>query len=487
MNRMLRIRMLASVFIPAILLSSCNLQGAGPAATSATAAPEKETAAPVPTNTETTAPRTTLTGAACQTSEDGALNLCFLDISDGQTIAANPDGPISISAEASGATVTGITLSADPGDYAKYVENSGGSDPFRADFSWTPALGAGTYRLKLEAMNGDKSETAIISLSVTVTGLSAISPTLTLAPGEVPSEIRTQVLETYRTTFGIHLTEPVIARKFRSGVDDPWVSPAYIGNTFYEVDIFPDGRVEAWTTPLFPNTNVDIKNSLFKDPLCRPAGVYSMLVIFLDFGNLSVGKDEVLADLEAATTAVNADYAAYPSAGPGSAPILHINTTGVFIPVPAGVAGFLMKPDKVQQYTGVDPSNYTWIAQVDLDANSTLRFSSGGPDNTSFGYSFSGCPPTKTILNIQITIDAKEELTGSGNRLWDTMLAHEVFHLFGYPGSHIWPCISGPQKDASDSCGNGAYIPALMLGWVDVDGDQVPEILDTTPYGILSS
>ena len=27
-------------------------------------------------------------------------------------------------------------------------------------------------------------------------------------------------------------------------------------------------------------------------------------------------------------------------------------------------------------------------------------------------------------------------------------------------------------------------IPALMLGWVDVDGDGVPEILDPTPYGI---
>jgi hypothetical protein len=487
MNRMLRIRMLASVFIPAILLSSCNLQGAGPAATPAAASPENETAASAPTGTETAAPPPTSTNSACQTSEDGSLSLCFLNVSDGQTIPAIPGGSITVSAEASGATVTGISLSADPGDYAKFTANSGSSDPFQTDFSWIPTLGAGTYRLMLETLNADKSETAMVSVSVSVTGLASVSPTLTLAPGEVPDNIRTQVLETYRTTFGITLTAPVIARKFRSGVDDPWVSPAYIGDTFYEVDIMPGGQIETWTTPLFPNTDVDIKHSLFKDPLCRPAGVYSMLVIFLDFGNLPVGKDEVLADLETATASINSDYAAYPSAGSGSAPILHINTTGVFIPVPPEVAGHLMEPGKVQQYTGVDPSNYTWIAQVDLDADSTFRFSSGGPDNTSFGYSFSGCPAVKSILNIQITIDAKEELTGSENRLWDTMLAHEVFHLFGYPGSHNWPCISGPQKDPSDSCGNGAYIPALELGWVDVDGDQVPEILDPTPYGIAAS
>ena len=106
------------------------------------------------------------------------------------------------------------------------------------------------------------------------------------------------------------------------------------------------------------------------------------------------------------------------------------------------------------------------------------------PTPNSFGYAFSNCPAVRSQPNIQVTVDAKSELTGQGNRLADTLVSHEVFHLFGYPASHAWPCISNvAQKDAADECVD-TTIPALMLGWLDTDGDGVPEILDSTPYGI---
>jgi hypothetical protein len=92
--------------------------------------------------------------------------------------------------------------------------------------------------------------------------------------------------------------------------------------------------------------------------------------------------------------------------------------------------------------------------------------------------------------NIQITIDAAPELQGTGiriddNRLTGVMLGHEVYHLFGYPASHSWACTSGPQIDSADNCGISGP-PALLLGWIDTDGDGVPEILDSTPYGIAA-
>jgi hypothetical protein len=423
-------------------------------------------------------------GDICGGSVDGSLRVCFLGLSDGQTIAATPGEPVRIPAVASGAITAGISLSIEAGGYTQFIANAANTDPFQAEFSWTPALGAGTYALTLEALTADKSEVAYVSLSVRVTGLAAISPSPTIDPNAVPPEIENQVLNIFSKTFGVNIIAPAIARKYREGVVDPWISTAFTGDEFYEVEVFPDGHSENYVTPIFPNTSIDFEKSLFKEPVCRPSGVYSMLVVFLDFGNIEAGKEEILADLKAAAATVNGDYAAYPSAGPGSTPILEIRTTGVVIPVPSAVAGKLITPAQIRAFSGLDPSAFQWVTQVDLDSASTFRLSSGTMATTSFGYAFSNCPATRSTVNIQVTIDARNQLSGPDNRLADTLLSHEVFHLFGYPASHLWPCInSRSQTDRADECVN-TNIPALMLGWVDVDGDGVPEILDPTPYGI---
>jgi len=492
-----QIRRSSILLLSVLMFSACNFNAAQP--NPATAAATLEISATLPANsTGSTTPAVAATAIAagptanpCATSPDGSLKLCFLDFADGQTLAAKPGVPFKISAEASGASVSGISLSADLGGYAQFVANTANTDPFRAEFSWTPSLGSGTYHLKLETLTADKSESTSVTISVAVMGLTSISPTPTLAPGAVYPEVISKIQSTYSDLFKLDVKAPAIARKFRPGVEDPWVSTAYIGNVLYDVELFADGHVETWATPVFPNTNVDLKQSYFKEPVCRPAGVYSMLVVFLDFGNLKVGKDELLADLAAATADANARYAAYPSAGPGSAPILQIHTSGVVIPVPKEVAGKLITPAQIKKYAGVDPSTYQWIAQVDLDSASTYRYAAGQTtEATSFGYAITGCPAVQSQVNIQITIDSAPELQGTGirieeNRLTGVMLGHEVYHLFGYPASHSWACTNGPQIDQADACGiSGA--PALLLGWMDTDGDGVPEIMDPTPYGIVS-
>jgi hypothetical protein len=471
-----RLRTVILLGMSALMLGSCNFPS--PFTTTGGGSPtrkaEATTAAPVSG------------GDMCAVSADGALRVCFLGLEDGKIFTGEPGRPIRILAEASGAAVAGISLSAEPGEFAVFEKNAADADPFRAEFSWFPALGGGVYRLKLETLTEDKSAAADLSISVTVTGLPAIFPTPGLAAGEVPPVVSSRILETYRTAFGLEPAAPALARRFRTGVEDPWVSTAYIGDNFYEVDYYPDGHAESWITPIFPNTEVDYKKSLWKDPLCRPAGEYSMLVVFLDYGGFAVAGDEILVDLEAATAEANAAYAAYPSAGPGSAPILTLRTAGAVIPVPAVVSGKLITPEQIRQFTRMDPADFDWIAQVDLDPSSTYRYADGGtPETTSFGYAFTGCPAARHMINIHITIDARDQLAGVDNRLAGTMLTHEVFHLFGYPGSHIWPCTDGPQSDRADCCGIG-NIPSLMLGWVDTDGDGVPEILDPTPYGITT-
>jgi hypothetical protein len=463
------------LYLPALLLGACNFPS--PVST-------QRGASPTQTKAEATAAVPASGGDTCGSSVDGTLRVCFLGLSDGQTIAATPGEPVRVSAVASGAVVAGISLSTDAGGYAQFVANAANTDPFHAEFSWTPALGAGTYPLTLEALTADKSEVAYVILSVKVTGLAAVSPSPTSDPNAVPAEIENQVIKIFSKTFGVNIIAPAIARKYREGVEDPWISTAYTKDEFYELEVFPDGHSENYITPIFPNTTIDFKQSLFKEPVCRPSGVYSMLVVFLDYGNIAASKDELLSDLAAAAATVNGDYAAYPSAGPGSAPILEIRPTGVVIPVPKEVKGKLITPAQIHAFTGLNPSAFQWVTQVDLDSASTFRLSSGTMATTSFGYAFSNCPAVRSTVNIQVTIDARDQLAGTDNRLADTLLSHEVFHLFGYPASHIWPCIrSRSQQDRADECVN-TNIPALMLGWVDVDGDGVPEILDPTPYGI---
>jgi hypothetical protein len=56
---------------------------------------------------------------------------------------------------------------------------------------------------------------------------------------------------------------------------------------------------------------------------------------------------------------------------------------------------------------------------------------------------------------------------------------HEVIHHWGWPGTHDWDCSSG----GSGNYGFNLRVPPVLLGWEDVDGDAVPEIIDPTPYG----
>jgi hypothetical protein len=466
-----KLRLMVSL-LPILLTAGCNLGTAPHPATGATAIPA-----------EVTVTGATESSTTCQTSASGILRLCFLNLADGQTFDLQPGKAVSIQAEASGAAVTGISLAVEGEDSSLFLANDSGVDPFQATLSWIPGGGSKLYQLKLQTMTPDKLEIAEIALTLHVEGLPVMTTVPTIEPGMVPQEIRDMVVEKYEQEFGLILPFPAIARKYRSGVTDPWVSTAYIANAIYEVDVYPDGRIEAWTTPLFPDLNVDYEKSIFKEPLCKPAGTYDMLVVFLDFGNLQVTQEEVLADLETATRMTNQAFAAYPSAEPGSDPILQIHTTGVVIPVPSDLADHLITPEQVQQYAHIDPAGYRWLAQVDLDSASTARMAWGGMEKASFGYAYTGCPAEQIQPNIWMTVDDKSELVGVDNRLSQTLLSHEVYHLFGLPGSHIWACTDGPQADTADICGY-LNIPGLMLGWVDVDRDGVPEILDLSPYGL---
>jgi hypothetical protein len=418
-----------------------------------------------------------------------SLTVCFLNLHDGDTLTLSPATPtVHILAEADGPAVLGFNFNSGEGT-TDWAPNDSQAAPFRAEWNWTPTQGSKKYHLTVEAATSDKSADALVSIHVTIAGLTATSagPTPTERPlpsypaYTVDSAIRTKVINAYQREFGMIISSPAIGRKFRTGVNDPWVSTAFVGGYLYEIDVRPDGTIDSYQSPVYPNQKVDFAKAISKTPICKPAGVYSMLVVFLDFGNLGVSKNNLLEDLRIATDSVNHAYAAYPSAGPGSAPILQLRTTGVVIPPPAALTDHHITPAQIAQIPGVRLSDYQLLAQVDLDANHTARMAWGGLVKASDGYALSGCMDNPDQINIWAEISSADNLTGYYNYLSEIVLTHELYHLFGYPASHNWPCTTTWTQDPGDQCGR-QNIPAMILGWTDLNGNGIPEILDPTPY-----
>jgi hypothetical protein len=438
-----------------------------------------------------TRPATSATAESCadvpnqMTDSTGGLVLCFLNLKSGDTVGVSADNPaVRVIAEASGAVAAEIALQAD-GNSVSNQSNASGANPFRAEFLWTPSGGSRDYSLVLISLTADKSAYASAAVTVHVTGAvaQAASPTAQNTPLSIDPAARASILQAFKDVFGFSSITPPIARKYRYGVEDPWISTAYIGNKLYQVNRAPDGTIQTFLLHIYPDLTPNTEKGYSEGPICRPAGVYSILVVFLDYQNLGVPQTEVLADLQAATATVNAEYAAYHRGPSDPGPILQLQTTGAVIPVPASLDNYHVRVSQIQSLTGYDPAKYNLVFQVDLDSENHLRKAWGGVDKISFGYADMACEAAHTAVNIWVAVDDKKQLAGPGSRLVDTLLSHELFHLFGYPASHIWPCTDGPQVDAADECVDKT-IPGLMLGWVDVDGDGIPEIVDPTPYGV---
>jgi len=300
-----------------------------------------------------------------------------------------------------------------------------------------------------------------------VTGLPALTRPEAMSSGEA----RTRIVQLYREVFGLSLPAPAVAKKHPARVaSDPWVSTAYVGGRLHQIDLYPDGRVEAFSTTAG-----------------RPAGTCSPLVVFLDHGSLDLDPGSVLVALSEATDAANRAHGAYPIRNGSDEPILRLETEGVVVPSPKRRSRFLLTLDEIRSLTGFEPTGFDWVAQVELDAAGDARragAAEGWPDACGVAV---GCDAGRldSAPHLWATIEAASQLYGKESRLLTVLLTHEVHHLFGYPSSQDWPCAAGTRAEPSDCCGP-TNVPALLLGWTDTDGDETPEILDPSPYGLAT-
>ena len=357
--------------------------------------------------------------------------------------------------------------------------------------SWEQPTG-GPHTLTIQVLTLNK-EISSASVQVAIVGAGVVQ-----APAAQPTQdaslerARQRIIQIILDNYGITLTNPPVGRKARQGVTtDPWTSALYYKDWFISVSIYPDGREVDYAYPL-NYSDPYATPSLMKPgdkpiPMCRPSGTIKLLVVFVDYQNLGITKQEAFDSLAQAVHQINGRYVEASQAVGLRTPILQIQFTPAYLSQPPAMPDHLLDPELVRTSTGFDPAQFDMLIQIDLDGNDT----SGMVARLgSYGFATSGCGPLSSNVNMWIAISKKDQLlqTSADPRLQYT-LGHEILHTMGYPigltGVHEWVCGDGTVPDLTDQCDQN-NLPTLMMGWTDTDGDGVVEILDKTPYGLLT-
>jgi hypothetical protein len=325
------------------------------------------------------------------------------------------------------------------------------------------------------------------SISITVTGgmlvPSEIAP-IPIATDPGLESARQRVIQIMHDSYNINITSPPLAKKSRYGVStDPWDSVMFIRDWEFEIEIFPDGTVRQRANPI---NHVDDSSPYISPgekaiPVCRPAGTLRFLVAVVDYQNLGLTTTDYENSVSSAMNKINLEFSKFAAEAGAKSSFLTLEYDMVYLSPPPG---YLLTPALIQMQTGVDPSQYNLILQLDMDAKGTYRQTLAAQNFDTYGINLYGCGGLPQNVSIWISLETRDQALGLDldQRLGET-LTHEMLHTFGYPFEHTWPCGNGSTPDAADQCSLINW-PTVMLGWTDLDGDGVAEIMDTTPYGL---
>ena len=417
---------------------------------------------PSPGVTQTTpavSPQPTPRSTSYSQSE-GGMQIRFVNVSDGGDLPATLDAQgkpwVTARVEVSGGVCMDIQVQEDGVVVADAV-NEDGAAPFKADLTWSPRRGGGEYTLYAGTGDANKTAWASTQITVNVTGTAAYAPT---QPPPSQQEANSMMAQKYMELWKLDVPYPAVTR---GTSPDPalfqWISAAYIGDTFYVIHRFDDGRLESWSRLLNQPTTDGYS------PICRPAGKYRILVLFVDYGNTGITAETALGALQRGAADINARYAQFSDRYKLSVPILQFEVTGAYLASPPA-RGSLVPIDQVRSLTGYDPGQFDLLAEVDLDVDNPFGGESGGM--AIYGCTGAGTQQVNLWANVSAAYDVEN--------LPKTLLIHEVDHLMGW--SHEWPCGDGSTPDVCNQ-----EPPYLLFGWYDTDSDGMPEIVSTRPYG----
>jgi len=450
-----------------LILSGCNFPAVAPADVPVTVPPDGST------------PTSGLTSIDVSTPT-GGMQIRFVNLTDGGTVPAvlDADGRplVLVQVEVTGKVTQGVTLTAngfpavDAGGHDLAAANAGGALPFTGEIPWSPMNGGGDYTLVALAMDNDK-QFAQATVHITVTGIPVFTPT---PPPPDLTAAQQRISELIQQQFGVSIPKPSVYR-----FDAPqqpnisrWIGSAYYHGVRYYIDLYDDTHF-AWSTSDYSDPAHLVSGG--KWVLCRPNGTFRVLTVFVDYGNTGANRDEVLAKVPAVVSWLNGLYTTSALNQGLSTSLMRVEADAAYVSPPPAPGEFLTA-DQIRSLTGKDPSAYDFLMQIDLDANGTLanRYFSDYLEPGG-GVALQGCGAENKfgIVNIWSSVADSSVV---GGLVMD--FNHELSHLFGMVDN--WPYVSaaGPDGMIIDD-----WIPYVMFGWTDSDGDGIPEIIDSTPYG----
>lgn len=268
-------------------------------------------------------------------------------------------------------------------------------------------------------------------------------------PAPVDAELATAVQAAYEREFGETVPRPAIYNDSRSvdcNGDGHLTTTAYLGERrLVYLYLSRDGGTvrfrEEWR------------------PTFRPAGSFRVLTVLVEYPETTRGR---LALWEDARAEVNRSHAEFAGNRGYDAPIVVFENVNLVIE-PSGIRDPRDESDVIAaaKRQGVSPEGFDIIVSINIDPNS----SEGGFAAGAFIY-------VGNYLGWQGSLTARDM-----DDIAITAYHHEVGHVWGW--AHEW----APFCEATDLGFKPFTAPPILFGWEDTDGDGVPEVLDTTPYG----
>jgi len=270
-----------------------------------------------------------------------------------------------------------------------------------------------------------------------------------------PTRLEDAVREAYATEFGETVLRPAIFNDPSVGCGGHITTATYLRRSsssarLLYLYITPDGGAVV--------RKGDVPSVLI------PAGRFRVLTVIvrrpetIDHTSLPLW--------EAAQERVNRDHASYAASRGLRESIVSFENRNVFVD-----AGDIADPRSFSavlgaaERRGIAPASYQVIASLNLDPNRVEGgFASAGGRFVYMGNYSKWSRPLTAAEWINVA---------------NAVYHHEVGHLWGWPGSHDWAFQCRGRKASY----RPFIIPPVLLGWEDLDGDQIPEILDPTPHG----
>jgi hypothetical protein len=194
-----------------------------------------------------------------------------------------------------------------------------------------------------------------------------------------------------------------------------------------------------------------------------PAGTFNVLTVLVMYPETT--DDESLARLSQAQDGINAQHELFATSSGYASPVVQFSFTNV--PLPPGEISHPRALTSVRAAladNGWSTIGYDFVVVLNPDPDRPeggfAAFGTAAPHFVYMGNYGSWSSPLSGAAFVNVAAAAYH---------------HEIGHHWGW--RHDW-------TDCADASAWSPFITApVLFGWEDTDGDGIPEILDTAPYG----